>query len=70
MVFIIPVELVFFSFNWLEADKCLVKRKRDCDIKAAKMSNEKVVIEIIDKIRDYGIIFAFHDDESAGQGMC
>lgn len=41
----------------------------DESIKAAKMSNEKVVIQIIGKVRDHREAFTFHDDEKTDHGM-
>lgn len=33
------------------------------------MSNEKVVVEIVNKIRNHRETFAFHDNERADQGV-
>ncbi len=33
------------------------------------MGNEKIVIEIIDKISDHGEAFTFHDNEGTDHGM-
>lgn len=52
-----------------EAVKSPVRRKRQGNIKAAVMGNEKIVIEIIDKISDHGEAFTFHDNEGTDHGM-
>lgn len=46
-----------------ETIKSPIRRKRKGDIKTAVISNEKVVVKIVDKVRNHGKTFAFHDNE-------
>lgn len=46
-----------------ETIKSPIRRKRKRDIKTAVISNEKVVVKIIDKVSNHGKTFAFHDNE-------
>ena len=46
-----------------EAVKSPVRWKWHGYVKTTIMSNQKVIIKIINKVCDYGKVFAFHDNE-------
>ena len=52
-----------------EEVKSTVRRKRQGNSKAAVMGNEKIVIEIIDKVSNHGEAFTFHDNEGTNHGV-
>lgn len=52
-----------------ETIKSPVRRKRLCNVKTAVMCDEKVIVEIINKIGDHGKAFTFHDNKRTDQGM-
>ena len=52
-----------------EAVKSPVGRKRFRNIKTAVMGNEKVIIQIINKVRYHGKAFAFHNNERTEHSM-
>ena len=52
-----------------ETVKCPVRGKRQRNIKTAIVGDEKVIIEIIDKVSDHGKTFTFHDNKGTDQGM-
>lgn len=39
------------------------------DVKTAVMCNKKVIVKVVNKIRNHRETFAFHDNESADQGV-
>lgn len=46
-----------------KAVKSPIRRKRRSNIKTAVMCDEKIVVEIIDKVSKHGETFALHDNE-------
>ena len=52
-----------------ETIKCPIRRKRLGDIKTAVMSKEKVVIQIVNKVRNHGKAFTFHNDKITNDSM-
>lgn len=52
-----------------ETVKCPIRWKRPGNIKTAVMSNEKVVIQIINKIGNHGKTFPFHNNKSTNHSM-
>jgi len=39
------------------------------NVKIAKMSNEKVIVKIIDKVRNHGETFTFHNNEGTNHSV-
>lgn len=52
-----------------ETSKRPVGRKRKGNVKTAVVSNEKVIIQIIDKVCNHGETFAFHYNKGTNHGM-
>ncbi len=46
-----------------------IRRKRTRNIEAAKMSDQKVIVEVINEIGDHGEPFTLHNDEGTDHGM-
>ena len=49
--------------------KCPVRGKRQGDVKTAVVCDEKVVVQVIDKVGNHGKTFAFHNDKGTDHGM-
>ena len=52
-----------------ETVKCPIRWKRSGNIKTTVMSNEKVVIQIINKVRNHGKTFTFHNNKRTNHSM-
>lgn len=52
-----------------KAVKSPVRGKRRSNIKTAVMSDEKIVVEVIDKVGKHGEAFAFHDNKRTDHSM-
>ena len=52
-----------------ETVKGPIRRQRSGDVKTAVMGNKKVIVKVVNKIRNHRETFAFHDNESADHGV-
>ena len=52
-----------------EAIKSPIRRKRTRNIKATKMSNQKIIVKIIDKVGNHGETFTFHDNKGTNHSV-
>lgn len=52
-----------------EAVKSPIRRQGTGYIKTAVMGNEKVVVQVIDKVGNHGKTFAFHNNKGTNHGM-
>lgn len=52
-----------------ETVKSPVRWKRNSNIKTAVMGDEEVIVEVINKFRNHGKPFTFHDNKGTDQSM-
>ena len=52
-----------------EAIKSPIRRQWSGYVKTAVMGNEKVIVKVVNKIRNHRETFAFHDNESADHSV-